>query len=68
MAMTDRQYQAAQLAEKRSQSKDIREIKLLLQDIKEILMMNTYGDCKEGVQMTMDDICKRIVEDAKGDT
>lgn len=60
--MTDRQYQAARLAEIRSISKDVRETKELVRDILEILKMNTYGESNYGVQLTIDDICKKIIE------
>lgn len=63
--MTDRQYQAARLAEIRSISKDVHKTKELVTDILEILKMNTYGESNTGVQISLDDICNQIINEAK---
>jgi len=62
MAMNDKQYMAARLAELRDISKRIKHIESMVEDILEIFKMNTYGETNSGVQLTIDDICRKIVE------
>ena len=59
MAINERQYMAARLAELRDIAKRQKNIENLLEDILEILKINTYGESNKGVQLSLDDIVKK---------
>lgn len=59
MAINERQYMAARLAELRDIAKRQKNIENLLEDILEILKINTYGESNKGVQLSLDDIIKK---------
>lgn len=59
MAISERQYMAARLAELRDIAKRQKNIENLLGDILEILKINTYGESNKGVQLSLDDIVKK---------
>lgn len=62
MAINERQYMAARLAELRDIAKRQKNIENLLGDILEILKINTYGESNKGVQLSLDDICDNIIK------
>lgn len=66
MAINERQYMAARLAELRDIAKRQKNIENLLGDILEILKINTYGESNKGVQLSLDDIIKKH-EDVNAD-
>lgn len=65
MAINERQYMAARLAELRDIAKRQKNIENLLEDILEILKINTYGESNKGVQLSLDDICDDIIKKHK---